>query len=229
MKICTKCKIEKALTEFDNRSDTKDGKRPACKVCHRKKQKEYYENNKEKISAQRKEYEAKNKEQIYARRTAFRKNNKERVSAQAARSYEKNKPKIRLARRIYRQANKDKINAKNAERLKTNPQSKTARILRGRIRVALKSQGTFKSESTIELVGASIPFVKKWIESKFKPGMSWGNHGQGKGKWHIDHIRPCASFDLTDLGQQKECFNYSNLQPLWEEDNLSKGDRYNPD
>ena len=155
--------------------------------------------------------------------TAFRKNNKERVSAQAARSYEKNKPKIRLARRIYRQANKDKINAKNAERLKTNPQSKTARILRGRIRVALKSQGTFKSESTIELVGASIPFVKKWIESKFKPGMSWGNHGQGKGKWHIDHIRPCASFDLTDLGQQKECFNYSNLQPLWEEDNLSKG------
>ena len=59
--------------------------------------------------------------------------------------------------------------------------------------------------------------------------MSWDNHGKGKGKWHIDHIRPCASFDLTDLEQQKECFNYSNLQPLWSEDNLIKGDRYNPD
>ena len=68
-------------------------------------------------------------------------------------------------------------------------------------------------------MGASIPFVKKWIESKFKQGMSWDNHGKGKGKKHIDHIRPCASFDLTDLEQQRECFYYSNLQPLWQEDN----------
>ena len=67
-----------------------------------------------------------------------------------------------------------------------------------------------------------MPFVKKWIESQFVDGMSWDNHGE----WHIDHIRPCASFDLTDPEQQKECFNYKNLQPLWAKDNLSKGDRF---
>ena len=49
--------------------------------------------------------------------------------------------------------------------------------------------------------------------------MTWDNHGE----WHIDHIKPCASFDLTDADQQRECFNYTNLQPLWAKDNLSKG------
>ena len=52
--------------------------------------------------------------------------------------------------------------------------------------------------------------------------MTWDNHGQ----WHIDHIKPCAKFDLTDKDQQKACFHYTNLQPLWKEDNLSKRDSY---
>jgi hypothetical protein len=57
------------------------------------------------------------------------------------------------------------------------------------------------------------------MESLFLEGMSWDNYG----KWHIDHIRPCSSFDLSDTEQQKICFNYKNLQPLWAEDNLRKG------
>ena len=51
--------------------------------------------------------------------------------------------------------------------------------------------------------------------------MSWNNHG--KFGWHMDHIKPCASFDLTDPKQQEECFHYSNYQPLWWNENLSKG------
>jgi hypothetical protein len=73
-------------------------------------------------------------------------------------------------------------------------------------------------------MGADIETVKKHLESLFKKGMSWENHGNEG--WHIDHIIPCAAFDLTDPKQQKKCFHYTNLQPLWAKDNLSKGDKY---
>ena len=56
--------------------------------------------------------------------------------------------------------------------------------------------------------------------------MNWLNYGRHG--WHVDHIRPCASFDLSKPSEQKKCFNYKNLQPLWEEDNLAKSDKYNP-
>jgi hypothetical protein len=56
------------------------------------------------------------------------------------------------------------------------------------------------------------------LERLFKPGMSWDNHG----KWHIDHIKPCCSFDLTTEKSQKECFHFSNLQPIWAEDHYQK-------
>jgi len=74
----------------------------------------------------------------------------------------------------------------------------------------------------MKLVGCSIDFLKQHLENKFKPGMSWKNYG----KWHIDHIRPCASFDLRKPAEQKKCFHYSNLQPLWAKENLVKGKFY---
>ena len=64
-----------------------------------------------------------------------------------------------------------------------------------------------------------MSFFMKHIEKQFKPGMSWENHG----KWHIDHVKPCASFDLTQSEQQKACFSYLNMQPLWAIDNIKKG------
>ena len=60
-------------------------------------------------------------------------------------------------------------------------------------------------------------------ENKFKPGMAWGNHS--KDGWHIDHIVPLASFDLSDPDQVKQACHYSNLQPLWTEENLQKSDK----
>lgn len=53
----------------------------------------------------------------------------------------------------------------------------------------------------------------------FTNGMTWDNYGQ----WHVDHIRPCALYDLTKEDQQMACFHYTNLQPLWAKDNMSKG------
>ena len=69
------------------------------------------------------------------------------------------------------------------------------------------------------MLGCSIEFFMEYIEKQFKSGMTWQNYGA----WHVDHVRPCASFDLTDHEQQKICFHYSNLQPLWAVDNLKKG------
>lgn len=93
-------------------------------------------------------------------------------------------------------------------------------IMRSRISMALK--GNTKSGGFIELLGCPIRWLRKHLEWQFKPGMSWENYGQ----WHVDHIRPCASFDLTKLEQQQECFHYTNLQPLWAVENLKKGASY---
>lgn len=73
----------------------------------------------------------------------------------------------------------------------------------------------------MELIGCSIAFLMAHLESKFKPGMSFANHGE----WHIDHIIPCSAYDLTDPEQQKECFNWRNLQPLTARENMMKGNK----
>ncbi len=102
------------------------------------------------------------------------------------------------------------------------PQTKIAKNLRGRIRHALQKDGMNKSTSTTELLGCSIEFCRDHLASQFTDNMDWDNYG----KWHIDHIRPCASFDLADAEQQRVCFHYTNLQPLWAKDNMSKGDKW---
>jgi hypothetical protein len=76
-----------------------------------------------------------------------------------------------------------------------------------------------KKGKTMELVGCTTENVMKHLESKFTEGMTWENYGQ----WHIDHIKPCASFNLEDVEEQKKCFHWTNLQPLWAKDNLVKG------
>jgi hypothetical protein len=93
-----------------------------------------------------------------------------------------------------------------------------------RLRVALDRQGASKSSRTFDLVGCSLDFVMSHLEAQFLPGMGWDNWAVDG--WHVDHIRPCASFDLTDPHQQRMCFHYSNLQPLWAEDNLRKGSKW---
>jgi hypothetical protein len=91
-----------------------------------------------------------------------------------------------------------------------------------RIRGVLRRQNAYKNQRTMEYIGCTVSFLYSYLESLFLPGMTWEN----KSEWHIDHIRPCASFDLTDPEQQKQCFHYTNLQPLWAEDNLRKSDTW---
>jgi len=91
-----------------------------------------------------------------------------------------------------------------------------------RVRIGHLIRGTTKSSNTLKLLGCSLDILKSYLENKFKPGMTWQNYGE----WHIDHIRPCASFDLNKKSEQRKCFHYTNLQPLWAKENLMKGAKY---
>jgi hypothetical protein len=172
--------------------------------------KNYREKNREKILSQKKEHWDKNKHEINEKRKEWRSENKDKISIQSKKYYEKNKTKIREYQNEY------EINRKQKDfsyRLRIN--------LRARIREAIKNNGTKKSYSTIFLIGCEVDYLRQHLESQFKTGMSWSNYGE----WEIDHIQPCSSFDLTNEQQQKECFHYTNLQPLWKTENRIKGAR----
>lgn len=151
-------------------------------------------------------------------RRAYAKNREQRVLyAREYRIRRKSNPKVLAAYREY-------VRTKCREREQIDINFRLGRRIRGRILGALK-YGTAKSSKTTLLLGCTIPQLREYIEGHWKPGMTWANHGKGEGKWHIDHRFPCSSFDLTKPSQQRLCFHYTNLQPLWERDNLSKGDK----
>jgi hypothetical protein len=115
---------------------------------------------------------------------------------------------------------KTRIYARARERYKIDPYFRMVNNLRSRIRLALKNNK--KSSSTAKLTGCPLPDLRNHIASQFKTGMTWDNYGQ----WEIDHIRPCASFDLSLSEQQRECFHFTNLQPLWAAENRAKSATY---
>ena len=107
-----------------------------------------------------------------------------------------------------------------AERRKTDVTYKLLYSLRSRITRALKN--TIRLGYARDLLGCSLDFWKLYLEQQFKPGMSWDNYGA----WHIDHIKPLASFDFSQPEAQLKCFHYTNTQPLWAKENMSKGNKY---
>lgn len=104
----------------------------------------------------------------------------------------------------------------------TKKQKVIRNLLRRRIIHAVNRQKSRKETGTVKLLGCSIEYFIKHLENQFRDGMTWENRGKERGKWHIDHIRPCNTFDLTKESEQKLCFHYTNLRPLWSEDNVSR-------
>lgn len=137
--------------------------------------------------------------------------------------YHKNKDSIAKCRKKYNSlaSTKKKIREYIKSKRHNDIHYRIKDNLRRRINYALNHSK--KSTRTSELLGCSLQDFKLYIESLWKKGMNWNNYG--KFGWHLDHIQPCANFDLTDPDQQKKCFHYSNIQPLWAKDNWSKGSR----
>jgi len=195
-RICSRCGEEKPKIEFFIKYDASDGLCPHCKVCEAERCKKYRLQHQEELKLYSQQY------------------------------YSENAHELNLKAKIYVHKNKDKLNSasriRNRIRRVEDPTYKLSTNIRNRVYcLIIKRSSGIKSKSTLELLGCTIDEVRLHLESQFQEGMTWDNHGVHG--WHIDHIRPCASFDLTDPEQQKQCFHYTNLQPLWAIDNIRKG------
>lgn len=235
LKRCGKCEAWHPLTNYNASSTTWDKLRQTCKTClHEERLK-----NKEKMTEYNKQYWQKTKEEQTEKHREWKAKNKERVKAYMKQWLEEHAEEKKIKDKQYREAHREQYNITHAawkkkdfEDMKTNPdrateyahykvKTNTAR----RIRDLLGSGG--KSNRTHEIIGCTIQHLKAHLESKFTEGMSWDNYGTSpdggfRDAWHIDHIIPCAAFDLTDDTELRACFNWQNLQPLWSSDNIKK-------
>jgi hypothetical protein len=175
-----------------------------CKQC----KKEYLIQNRERLSANQRERHTNPK--VRQQKQEYRKKN-EKALALKQREYNL-RPDVRQ-----RKYSRDK------QRRENDINYYLAGILRRRVLNAI--HGGYKSGSAVRDLGCSIPELKIWLENQFLPGMLWENRGKGDGRWNIDHILPLSKFDLTDREQFLKVCHYTNLQPLWEKDNLIKGNK----
>ncbi len=173
----------------------------------------YYILNRKRILENKKRYYQENKLAILKKHKVY-----------LALYYQKNKKKYRERQQKYLSIpeNRLKRNQKYNYRRRNDINFNLRCGLKTRLYIALKRQNVIKNDKVLNYLGCSIKFLRNYLEKKFKPKMTWKNYG----KWHIDHIKPCASFDLSRPKEQAQCFHYSNLQPLWAIDNFKKGDNY---
>jgi hypothetical protein len=209
----------------------------------RLKSKECRIRNIDKIRAAGKEYGKKNRAKITQKLKEKRHSNPEYYKEKAKKIRDSRTPEQVEAKkkydREYKQKNKERLEVKRREnadkyreqkRIWSNKKAATdityriKRNLRTRIRCALKGDMRYKVDKSEALLGCSIEFYKEYFSSLFTEGMSWEKFMAGE--IEIDHIRPCASFNLTIESEQRACFHYANTQPLWMLDNIRKGAKY---
>jgi len=178
----------------------------------------YRETNKQKLKEQKKYWYELNKQTINEQKKVYRKKNKDKIKQYL----EKNKDKFKQQRKEYNIKNADKKRQYQKNKIKNDIQYKLSRNLRKRLHSAIKNNQ--KLGSAVKDLGCTIDELKIYLESKFQEGMTWENWNLYG--WHIDHIKPLSLFDLTDKNQFLQAVHYTNLQPLWAEDNLSKNDKY---
>jgi hypothetical protein len=239
MKTCNACDGTKPLTEFN------DGQ-GKCKPCQKQYLREYYQahrakikertrnwgqNNAEAALAYQRNYRQKNAEQVAAYMRDYVKRNAGRIAALAKERYNRNFEQIRLVGRERYRRNFVKIAARKIAYQRrcrqTNPVIALLDSCRVRLMQALRGTNYVKAGKTYDLIGCTPKQLREHIESLWTKGMSWENRGFGEDRWHVDHIVPVKYFmkhyDMSKLINQQKCFHYTNLQPLWSIDNLTKG------
>lgn len=219
----------KAKYDRDRRAKLGDLAREANRASYRRHatkrkayQKRYRSQNPDKIKTREKLYYGKNSDRLRAKSRQYSIDNHEKVTANNLRWQRQNPDKVRAGKRRYEQSHKADILAKRRERVRNNPDLRLRIILRRRISLGIRKAGGRKSDTTQSLTGCSYLFLRGYIEARWKEGMSWENYGLA---WHIDHRMPLSRFNLLDVAEQRKCFHYSNLQPLWAVENLRKGDK----
>ena len=202
IQICQACNRSLSVDLFHKCKTHSTGYKQRCKSCRSELEKPDLEKAKENSRRYRAEHPNANKEYYDSH----------------PRYFEKYRRENRQHYSQWRRDNREKILAYLKDRREGDPSFKIKCHLRSRLSSLLSKSRAKKCKKTMSLLGCNIEAFKNYLKSKFQNGMTFDNYG----KWHIDHIKPCASFDLRDPRQQEECFHFSNLQPLWAKDNLRK-------
>ena len=218
MKVCTKCKEEKQLIDFYWRKDQNKYK-TNCKVCVAKENKEYRLKNIDNLKKKQIEYYEINKLKIAERNSLYWKKNIEKTRNYQKEYCLKNKQKIKE----YYNTNKLKINARQREYIRDlkikKPIFKLRHSIGNLIYSSIKRGGYTKKSKTFNILGCTFEEFKKHLESQFTKGMTWENQGE----WHMDHIYPISL--AKDEEELIKLNHYTNFQPLWASDNLTKGNK----
>jgi hypothetical protein len=201
VKVCKKCGIEKDISEFDQKKGAKDGHTSRCKICRRNYFNEY--NNTPINLIRRRE---KSKENYWK--------NHENELKKASEKHKKNSEQ----EKEYRKNNRKKISQREKNRYHEDVLFRIKTNMRNRLKLFLKSKNLNKKNTTLNIVGADPKTIKEYIEQKFTDGMSWENYRYDG--WHIDHIIPLSSAKTEE--EIYKLSHYTNLQPLWAEENLKK-------
>ena len=225
MKYCKKCSSFKEEKEFSKNKKSKDGLQTSCKECMAKILQSWYQKNKEKHAAYSKQWQTDNKEHTRQYREQYYLENKERMNRKMHDWYRKNSEKAKEKSHQWQKNNKSRIRentrAYSLKRRKEDVEYRLRKVLRARLYSALHNNQ--KMGSAIKDLGCTISELKQYLESQFQPGMTWDNWS--KDGWHIDHIFPLSKTDLSDPEQLKKVCHYTNLQPMWASENLSKNNR----
>lgn len=222
-KHCCKCKEYKPIEKYNPCKNSWDKLRPECKDClHLKRvnnksnmteyNKKYWEKTKVEQSAKHKTWVKNNKEHVDKYNKIYRSVNGKEIDKKTWQK-RKDNPKYREYHKTYRRGYEKNKRA-------TDPHYKIKTNFMRRIRELVN--GEDKAGRSIELLGCTIDDFKQYLEDRFDEKMNWDNYAL-KG-WHIDHIVPCAYFDLTNPVHQFRCFHYTNMQPMWGSENISKSD-----
>jgi hypothetical protein len=206
-KVCNKCGVEKPYFEYHKKKSSKDGYVTICKSCRKTSLQQYYKDNKENILLKRKKELEIFPEKIKERRKKTYQNNKDKRIEYVKTYYINNKESILNTKKNY-----------ISNRRKNDAIFKLQMVIRSRLDKFINGK---TNNFMQELLGCSFDELKKHIESQFTEGMSWNNHSIYG--WHIDHKIP-----LSKAKSEKELYylcHYSNLQPLWAQDNLKKSNK----
>lgn len=210
-KRCPICRAKKSSENFYKCSAAKDGLGGYCKQCADAKKVAWNAEHPEKKKAYVQKGRILHGKARYARRKARRELNIEAWRRRYLATYRRNAAKIIARNKLKRQIDMG---------------YRLGRSLSARLVYAFKNTRTKKRPGiALELLGCSMEDFRIYLESKFDSGMTWQNYGRpsnGERTWEIDHIMPCAIFDLTKPDHQKRCFHFSNLQPLWMDANRKK-------
>lgn len=198
---------------------------------HRRKQKKaYYEENRERLMKKSRANYAANAERCRAYRNKYWAKHKpepkpKKIAMTKEESREKRNATARKKTRDHGESERAKHRAYESKRRRENIQHKLGKLLRARIGHEIRKRRLNRRYSPIKNLGCTIHELKAHLESLWTEGMNWENHGKLHGCWHIDHILPLSSVDLTDPLAFAKVAHYTNLQPLWAKDNWTKGGR----